>query len=111
MELDELRKLIDLNELDLLYELTSIIESNKKDVERILRGQKEAGIRVRESMQDVKLLCEIIRDKIQVRKKAKWGDKRISALDKAIKSAQKKLIRESQITEKRKQERIARLRR
>lgn len=111
MDLSDLRKLVNYNELDLLYELILISGSNKKDAERILRGEKEAGIRMRNSMQDIKLLCEIIRDKIQIRKGANWGDKRLSALDKAIKKAQKKAIRESQVIEKKKQERIARLRR
>lgn len=109
MELSDLRKFNDYNELDLLYELITISNANKKDAERILRGEKEAGVRMRNSMQDVKLLCEIIRDKIQIRKKASWGDKRISALDKAITKAQKKAIKETQNTERKKQERIARL--
>ena len=111
MELSELRKFVDFNELDLLYELIKISESNKKDVEKILKGKKEPGIRVRESLQNVKLLCEIIRDKIQIRKKASWGDKRVSALDKAIAEAQKKAVKEMQMTERKRQERIARLRR
>lgn len=108
MELEELNGLVNLNELDLLYKLIEIAAANKKDAERILKGEKAAGIRVRDSLQDVKTLCEIIRDKIQIRKGIEWGPKRISALEKAIKEAQRKQIKDKELIEKKKRERLAR---
>jgi len=109
MNLEELNGLADLNELDLLYKLIEVAGSNKKDTEKVLRGEKAAGIRVRDSLQDVKMLCEIIRDKIQIRKGMEWGPKRVSALDKAIREAQRKQIKGRELIEKKKRERIARL--
>jgi hypothetical protein len=109
MELEELRGLANLNELDLLYKLIEIAQNNKKDTEKILKGEKAAGIRVRDSLQDVKMLCEIIRDKIQIRKRTEWGPKRVSALEKKIKSAEKRQIKDRALIEKKKQERLARL--
>ena len=109
MELNELNELTTLNELDLLYKLIEVAESNKKDAEKILRGEKAAGIRMRDSLQDVKTLCEIIRDKIQIRKGMEWGPKRVSALDKAIKEAQKRQIKDKELIDKKKRERLARI--
>lgn len=109
MKLEELNGFVNLNELDLLYKIIEISESNKKDMERILRGENAAGIRVRNSLQDIKTLCEIIRDKIQIRKGIEWGGKRVSALDKAIKEAQQKQEKDKQLIEKKKRERAARL--
>jgi|LFRM01.1.fsa_nt_gb hypothetical protein len=111
MELRELHRIAELSELDLLYEMIEIIQSNKKDAERILRGEKEAGIRVRNKMQDVKLICEIIRDKIQEGKGVEWEKRKNSALDRAIKIAQKREEQKKESNEKRRQERIARLQR
>jgi hypothetical protein len=108
MELEELRGLANLNELDLLYKLIETAQNNKKDTEKVLKGEKAAGIRVRDNLQDVKMLCEIIRDKIQIRKGIEWGPKRVSALDKAIKEAENKQIKDKELIEKKKQERLAR---
>ena len=111
MNLNELNQLIDLNELDILYKIIDTANSQKKDIEKILKGKKEPGIRVRDYMQDIRLLCEIVRDKIQVRKGAEWSDKRMCALDKAIKEAGEREIREQQFIEKKKRERLARFNR
>jgi len=108
MELEELHGLANLNELDLLYKLIEIAQDNKKDTEKVLKGEKAAGIRVRDNLQDVKMLCEIIRDKIQIRKGVEWGTKRVSALDRAIKEAENKQIKDRELIEKKKQERLAR---
>jgi predicted metal-dependent TIM-barrel fold hydrolase len=108
MELEELHRLANLNELDLLYKLIEIAQNNRKDTEKILKGEKAAGIRVRDNLQDVKMLCEIIRDKIQIRKGIEWSTKRVSALDRAIKEAENKQIKDRELIEKKKQERLAR---
>lgn len=111
MELQDLKNLEDLNELDLLYKLIEIADSNKKDVEKVLKGEKAPGIRVRDSLQDVRMLCEMIRDKIQIRKGVDWGEKRTTALDKAIFQATQREKKDKAMIEKRKMERLARLRR
>ncbi len=92
MNLKELESLVDLNELDLLYLLIEKAESVKKRTEKILRGNKSAGVDVRKTMQDIRLLSEIIRDFVQRRKLKKIkGD---SKLTKAIKAEKKRLLRE-----------------
>ena len=85
MELDEVLEMEEFNELDLLYKIIDIAESTTKDAEKVLKGQKEAGICVRDKMQDIKLLCDSIRDKVQIRKGTKWSTKRSNAIVKAIK--------------------------
>jgi len=74
MELNELEELREYNELDLLHKIIEVAESNKKRVEQILRGNKTAGVDVRHSMQDVRLLAELIRESIQFNKGTKSPD-------------------------------------
>lgn len=109
MDLDELQKLQDLNELDLIYKITDLVKSCKNDAEKVIKNNNTASIRLRESMQDVRLLCEIIRDKVQIRRCVPWGDKRKFALDKAIEEEKIRLDKERQMIEKKKQERIDKL--
>lgn len=109
MDLDELNEIKNLNELDLLYKIVDVIEAAKKDTERVLKGEKIPGIRVRSKLQDAKLLCEIIRDKIQMRKGSKWSKCRVFSLDKAIKDAIKKLEKDTEIIAERKAYRISKL--
>lgn len=71
MELSELEELRDYNELDLLYKLIEIAKDNVKRAEQFLKGNKTAGVDVRHSMQDVRLLAEFIRESIQVKKGTK----------------------------------------
>jgi len=92
MNLKELESLVDLNELDLLYLLIEKAESVKKRTEKILKGNKSAGVDVRKTMQDIRLLSEIIRDFVQRRKLKKI--KTDSKLIKAIKAEKKRLLRE-----------------
>jgi hypothetical protein len=110
MELQELYQLNNFNELDLLYKLIDVAQKSKKDIEKVLKGQKEPGIRVRKEMLDLILLSEIIRDRIQIRKGAEWSEKRVPALEKAIKAAIIKEGKDKEIIEKRKQERLLKLR-
>jgi len=71
MELNELKKLRECNELDLLHKIIEVAEKSKKRAEQNLRGNKTAGVDVRHSMQDVRLLAEIIRETVQIRKGTK----------------------------------------
>jgi hypothetical protein len=71
MELNELEELREYSELDLLYKLIEVAKSNTKRTEQFLKGNKTAGVDVRHSMQDVRLIAEFIRESIQVKKFAK----------------------------------------
>lgn len=93
MDLKELEELNNFNELDLLYKLIEKAEGIKKRTEQVLRGNKSAGVDVRKSMQDIRLLSEIIRDLVQ-RRKFKKSSKEDSKLEKAISAEKKRLLRE-----------------
>ena len=93
MELKELEELKNYNELDLLYKLIDKAESIKKRTEKILKGNKSAGVDVRKTLQDIRLISEIIRDLVQKRKHNK-GTFEESKLNKAIVSEKKRLMRE-----------------
>lgn len=108
MDLKSLENLKNLNELDLLYELSRIIQSNYDEAETVVKQKrwKLPGMRLRNSMQDVRLISEIIRDKIQIRKGVKWGNKRKFALDKAIEKEIKRIEKEKKRIEIRRQNRM-----
>jgi len=105
MELKELNELKKYNELDLLYKLIEKAEGVKKRTEQILRGNKSAGVDVRKAMQDIRMLSEIIRDKIQ-RGKLKRGSIEDSKLFKAIEAEKKRLLREEDRIKKLEEKRI-----
>lgn len=86
LTLIELKALEELNEYDVLYKLIELTSSKelRKRVEQILRGNGQAGIDVRRNLQDVKLLSNVIRDKIQIRKGVEWKDDKEDSLAKAI---------------------------
>ena len=71
MELKELEALRECNELDLLYKIIEVAQSNVKRTEQFLKGNKTAGVDVRHSMQDVRLIAEFIRESIQIKKGTK----------------------------------------
>lgn len=74
MEINELEQLKTYSELDFLYKMIEIAESNKKRVEQFLKGNGTAGVDVRHSMQDIRLLSELIRESIQTKKGTKLPD-------------------------------------
>jgi len=74
MELNELEELRGYSELDLLYKLIEVAKDNTKRTEQFLKGNKTAGVDVRHSMQDVRLLAEFIRESIQIKKGTKQPD-------------------------------------
>jgi hypothetical protein len=74
MEIKELEQLREYSELDLLYKIIEVAESNKKRAEQFLRGNGTAGVDVRHSMQDIRLLAELIRESIQIKKLKKDPD-------------------------------------
>lgn len=105
MNLKELEELKNFNEFDLLNKLIEKAESVKKRTEKILKGNKSAGVDVRKTMQDIRLLSEIIRDLIQRRKINKKTNKD-SKLLKAIESEKKRLSREESRIKKLEEKRI-----
>jgi hypothetical protein len=113
MTIEELEGLRELNEMDLLMLMAQICSDseNMDDAEKVVKGIRStyAGRRLREKMMDIKLLADIIRDKVQIRSGAKWGDKRKFALDKAIEKKIESLKKEDEQIEKNKQRRIERL--
>lgn len=68
MEISELEELRDFSELDFLYKIIDIAEGKKKRVEQFMKGNKAAGTDVRQSMQDIRFLAELIRESIQINK-------------------------------------------
>jgi len=86
MELNDLENLKNCNELDLLYKIIEIAEGAKKRTELVLHNNYSAGVDVRKTLQDVRLLSLIMRDQIQRRAQSGRGKKisKKSALDKAI---------------------------
>lgn len=105
MELKELEELKSFNELDILYKIIDKAESIKKRVEKIVTGNKSAGVDVRKAMQDIRLMSEIIRDEVQRRK---FTDEPIetSRLNKAIEDEKKRLAREEERTKKIEEKRV-----
>lgn len=74
MELNDLEELRGYNELDMLHKLIDVAQENMRRTEQFLKGNKTAGVDVRHSMQDVRLLAEFIRESIQVKKGTKQPD-------------------------------------
>lgn len=71
MEINELEELRDFSELDFLYKIIEVAESKKKRVEQFMKGNKTAGVDVRQSMQDIRFLAELIRESVQINKGVK----------------------------------------
>ena len=74
MELNELEELRGYSELDLLHKIIEVAQSNTKRTEQFLKGNKTAGVDIRHSMQDVRLLAELIRESVQIKKGTKKPD-------------------------------------
>lgn len=93
MTLKELEELKLFNELDMLYKIIDIANAAKKRTEEVLKNNKSAGVDIRKSMQDIRLLSEIIRDEVQFRR-FKNHLKDETKLYKAIEAEKKRLSRE-----------------
>ena len=109
LDIDELLELNELNELDILYKLIELTNSLTSDMEKVVRGVKVSGLRIRHRLQDVILLSEVIRDKIQIRRGADWGKKRVFVLDKAIKKENERIKKEIEAAELKRKERISKI--
>lgn len=93
MELTELEELKSYNELDLLYRLIEKAEAIKQRTEKLIKGNKTAGVDIRKAMQDIRLISEIIRDQVQLRKFKNTSSEK-TKLFKAIEVEKKRLLRE-----------------
>lgn len=71
MEINELEQFRECSELDLLYKIIEIAESKKRRAEQFLRGNGTAGTDLRHSMQDIRLIAELIRESVQIEKGTK----------------------------------------
>lgn len=104
MKLSELEEFTQFNELDMLYKLIEKTEGIKKRTEELIKGNKTAGVDVRKTMQDIRLISEIIRDEVQ-RRKFTDTPKENSKLFQAIQEEKTRLAREEnrikQLEEKR----------
>ena len=107
MDLNDLEELKNLNELDLLYKIIDIAEHSIRDTEKVIVENfwKVPGVRVRQNMQDIKLLSDIIRDNIQIRK----GKVDIKILDKAIATEEQSLLNKKEMSVQKKQERMQKI--
>lgn len=98
MDLNELENLKNLSELDLLYKIIEIAEGAKKRTELVLHNNHAAGVDVRKTLQDIRLLSLIMRDQIQ-RRDRKRKNKPLSnesAIDKAINAEILRLAKEDE---------------
>ena len=95
MKLKELEEMREFNELDVLYVMIEKIQNTKKRAEQLVKGNKTAGVDVRRGMQDIKLLSDIIRDKVQNRK-CKNVDYEDTKIFKAIKCEKDKILHEEE---------------
>jgi len=112
MTLQELEELKECNELDMLYKIEDKVNSIKGLTERVLKGVKSNGVEVRKTLQDIRLLSEIMRDEIQNRR-FKNKDKEDTKLYQEIDKEKKRLIKEEErlkkLEEKREYLRIQKL--
>ena len=102
----ELLEMIDCNELDMLYLLIEKAEKAEKDAESTIKGVDAAAARVRDIMLDVKLMADVIREKIQRRRGL---EKVRDHLKEAIIEEERKEHHEIEEIERRKQKRIEKL--
>lgn len=106
MDLAELEELKDFNELDVLFKIIEKAESLKDITEKTIRGNKSAGVETRKFIQELRMLSEIMRDKIQHRRYNK-DEGEDSRLFKEIEKEKKRIIEEEKriqiLEEKRKQ--------
>lgn len=94
LTLNDLEELKKCNELDILYKIIDIANNAKKRTEEILADNKQAGVDVRKLLQDIKILSDIMRDKIQLRKsKTEKGKNR---LYKAIDNEKERIKKEEE---------------
>jgi len=94
LTLKDLELLKNCNELDILYKIIDIANSTKKRTEEILADNKQAGVDVRKSLQDIKILSDVMRDKIQLRKIK--SDKGKNRLNKAIDNEKDRIKKEDE---------------
>lgn len=98
MDLSELEELKTYNELDLLYKIIEVAEGTKKRTELVLHNNHAAGVDVRKTLQDIRLLSLIMRDQIQRRDRKRKNKpvSKSSALEKAIKAENARLKKEDE---------------
>ncbi len=90
MEVEDLQKIQDYNEYDLLFEIIDIAKNNTNNAEETLKNNKAAAVRLRKGMQDIRFLCEVIRGKIQIRRGTSLGSKKENIIQEKLQRALEK---------------------
>lgn len=90
MEVEDLRRIQNYNEYDLLFEIIDIANNNTNNAEETLRNNKAAAVRLRKGMQDIRFLCEVIRNKIQIRRGTSLGNKKENTIEEKLQQALEK---------------------
>ena len=90
MEVEDLQRIQDYNEYDLLFEIIDVLKNNTNNAEETLKGNKAAAVRLRKGMQDIRFLCEVIRSKIQTRKGTSLGSKKENLVEEKLQQALEK---------------------
>ena len=93
--LQELEEMKEYNELDILFKVIEISGSIKDITEKTIKGNKTAGVDTRKHIQDLRMLLEIMRNKIQYRKDGLEEDEN-SKLFRAIEKEKKRLLEEEE---------------
>ena len=109
MNLKQLKELKSLNELDLLYKIIDIAKENFVDVETVIKQHKSkvAGIRVRSNILDIKILVDLIREGVLVRRGLLLRKGRPGVLANAITSEKEFQKKQKIKNEKNRRKRIA----
>jgi hypothetical protein len=106
MTLNELWKLKEMDESQLLKELIKTAKSSERDIKKVLNGVnwKYAAVRVRANMGDVKVIADAIKDEILKR----MSDKRKKITDSLDKEIQRQeLNRQKKIMKARKKMKLS----
>lgn len=93
--LQELEEMKEYNELDILFKVIERATNIKGITEKTIKGNKTAGVDTRKHIQDLRMLLEIMRDKIQYRKDNLEEDEN-SKLFKAIEKEKKRIKEEEE---------------
>ena len=91
MTLPELERLRDCNELDLVYKMQEVLKTAEKKAHKVIMGSKMPRVELRKSMNDLRILCMIMRDMVKMRDS---GAEKNNALEAVIQQEKSAIERE-----------------
>jgi hypothetical protein len=91
MTLKELEALRDANELDIIRKMQEVLSGAEKKASKVVSGSKMPRVELRKNMNDIRMLCMIMRDMVKMRDS---GADRNNALELAIEQEQRAIDRE-----------------